>query len=370
MKVNLFLVESPFQALCALEASLRNKNSYNIVVYKLSEINGREQNNQQIKSIISYGQWHARHEFKAITKFGRISAHYSIRILLNWLRKTYVNKIDQLFIGEFRSKWMHQARLAINPKMTWLIDDGAASIKALNSYLKQGIFVYQDVSAEKNALKKLIWQIIYGRYEKNLFTLKNKPINAFSAFLGEQRIAKHCVNGIEIKLVKNDFSNVKTLLLKSASCDSAALKEVYYYGSKYSEAGIISFDYEIRFLNKVKEYYALRNLDVKYFSHRDESEDKLTKIERIFPGRVIRDTDMAELHLLKMHDRPAEIAAAYSSILVSLNIIFPEIKITSFKICSANIQPKFVSDIENAYAFYKEQGISISSAFMINSKLT
>lgn len=171
MKNNLILVESPFQALCALEVSLRNKNDQNILVYKLSENLERKVNNSQIKNTLSYGDWAEAIEFKANNKYGGLSVHYSTATFLRELSNRYSGKISKLFFGEFRSKWMHQARLAINANEDWLIDDGAATIKAVNDSISKGIYIDTNALTKPRFVKSTILQFIYGKYERKLRNL-------------------------------------------------------------------------------------------------------------------------------------------------------------------------------------------------------
>lgn len=348
MKTNLILVESPFQALCALEVSLRNKNDKNILVYKLSESPERKVNNSQIENTISYGDWTEIIEFKANNKYGGLSVHYSTAVFLRNLASRYSDKIDKLFFGEFRSRWMHQARLAINASEDWLIDDGAATIKAVNESISKGVYVDSNVLVKSSAIKSVVFQLIYGKYERKLSELKKQPVNVFSAFVSE-------TNG-DLGLEKNNFSYIKSFF---NSKDNGKSNKVFYYGSKYSEAGVVSQEYELAFLNKIQCYYSQKGLEVQYFTHRDESSAKLELVEKIFSNSVIKNTDMAEMHLLKSGVKPVEIAAAYSSVLSSLNVIFPEIKKTSFRLKEAEIQEKFSKGISMAYEFYESEGVEL-----------
>jgi hypothetical protein len=53
---NLFIVESPLQALVAVELGLQFKGQNNGVIYRLSG-EGRERNDDQICKVIDRGQW-------------------------------------------------------------------------------------------------------------------------------------------------------------------------------------------------------------------------------------------------------------------------------------------------------------------------
>jgi hypothetical protein len=356
MKSNIYLVESPLQALCALEASLRNAGDENIIFYYLSEMSGREKSNNQMTAIIELGGWAVSEAFKVSVCFGKLSAHHGRANLIRGLYKRFSGNADRLYIGEFRSKWMHQARLAIRPKETWLIDDGAATIKIIEGNIKKGEFISQGVFSEASWLSKFFFLLIYRRYQYGLAGLKNKPINVFSAFLNEGDIGHVAVLGNKVAMIRNDFKEVKTFFNES---NKSMIDEVYYYGSKYSEAGIVSLAYEITFLRGIKEYYLSKGIVVRYFSHRDESPEKLDEVENVFPNMVMLDSDMAEIYLLKAQELPSEISAAYSSMLVNLNILFPKIKKTSFRLNPSEIKGQYSNDIKLVYEFIEGQGISV-----------
>lgn len=356
MKKNLILVESPFQALCALEVSLRYPDNENIIIYIISKTKGREKNNEQIKDILNYCQDCNIKEIPISSN--RLKAHIDYIKLLKYLNRKYSNSVEKLFIGEFRSRWMNQARIAVIPKNTYLIDDGAASTIAINKYIKKGLFVYDNFFYKKKYTNKFILNIIYGKYERKLSALKNEPINVFSSFLNKEDIGYLCINKTKINLEKNDFNKVKKFFSISINKDKKN-NEIYFYGSKYSEAGIISQEYELSILEKIKAYYDNKGMIVRYFPHRADSQEKIMKLKKTFQGMVMEDPELAELYLLKSKYIPIEIAAIYSSILQSLNDLFPEIKKTCFRLENEKINPNLIENINNLYDHYKKIGINV-----------
>lgn len=354
MKRNLYLVESPFQALCALEASLIHKDDINDVVYKLSGSEQRKRNDQQIIDIVNKGNWGLCKSYTVKADKGRYVESLRTMVLIQYLKRFSKQRVDRLYFGEFRCYWMHIARFFINPNETWLIDDGAASVVAVNDYILCKKFVPRPPNLGKyNLLKRLIQRVKFGVTERRLLVLEQAPIHVFSAFLPDK--AEALDNGIS-QFKKNNFERVKRLYVPNPS--QLQNKEVFYYGSKYSEAGILQQGYELAFIKAMADFYAQKGIAVRYFAHRDEQQNKLEKIKQL-GLTVMVSPNMAELDLLQADSLPVEIASAYSTVLTSLNVLFPEIKKTSFVLDANQIAPIFRENISKAYQHIQNNGITM-----------
>lgn len=334
---NLYVVESPLQALCALEVSLGKKNESHAIIIRVSS-GDRLVNDKQIFSIIKKRSW----DFTKVITHSRSS--YFLNNLSNLkslfdIETLFRSRVKSLYIGEFRSSYMHMIRVAVKPSKVYLLDDGAVSIKVINNYINRGFYYPYDSIYPVSKFKKAAFKFIYKRYlNRSIF---NQNIQVLTSFSDKSNI----------DIEQLSFNNIKKLINKNESVDESL---VYYYGSKYSEVGIISRNYEVVFLHEVKRFYRKKGKKIIYFAHRDESREKLDYISKKIGFKVITSPIMAELYLLESKILPSEIAGAYSSILNNVKIIFPEISVRSFELDPNEIGLKWRQDIELVYEYYKK----------------
>ncbi|MEL7798444.1 polysialyltransferase family glycosyltransferase [Idiomarina loihiensis] len=338
---NLFIVESPLQALIAVELSLKFEDERSGVIYRLSGAN-RKRNDEQIEAVIEYGNWSFSKGI-ILEKRNAFFYHLLIRKVLKKIRIRFRGQVKQLFLGDFHSQWMHLSRTAVNPDITILIDDGAATLNVRNRFTQQGIFFPENLWKTRNFLKELTKNIIYFDFINK--EKLSKPLFFASSFLKSE----------SIYLV--DFSALKERFKKKENEDKA--NSVLFFGAKYSEAKIVSFEYELIFISKVKDFYGGRNLSVTYCAHRDESDEKLNFIESQLGLVVVKPCIPAELYMLSENQSVAEIASAYSSVLNNMKVLFPEKTIRSFMFMNDEINAINKDAVLSIYEHYRSEGILI-----------
>lgn len=341
---NLYVVESPLQALCALEVSLSKTKENHSIIVRLSEPS-RHNNNQQILNIVNLRKWNHKLILEPMTSNNRVVAKLLKLNQLATIKWKFKSKVDSLYIGEFRYEFMHQIRCAVDAPNVILLDDGAATVKVIQDYIKNNRF-HPDLSyCPKNIFKRIIYLKTYGKYlDKKIL---NKKINVLTAFA-----KKDSTYGIdEIK-----FDNIKLLYGSQKKINT---HEVYFYGSKYSEAGIVSLTYEINALNAIKKYYNDKGLQLIYFPHRDDSDEKIGILVDKLGFKIKRNRDIAELQLLQSKTLPKEVAGFYTSTLNNFKCIFPELEITSFRLHTNEISKDHTTSINNIYKYYSSLGINV-----------
>lgn len=337
---NLFVVESPLQALVAVELSLKFREKKNGVVYRLSA--DRERNNQQIKNVIKKGCWNLVKEISIEEKKG-IFSHFAIRKMLNNLRNELSGNVNQLFIGEFRSQWMHFMRSAVRPSRTILIDDGTATLASKRKFIDNEVFFPSSLWKGNSLLKETVKRIIYHSFLS--YDGLNTPVLIASAFLKSDSV------------YPIDFSEIKKIFSSNSVLNQE--ESVFFFGSKYSEAEIVSLEYELQFLQSVKNFYSDSGLKIIYCAHRDESISKLKVIGSDLGFEVISPDMPAEVFLLEQNDRVTEVAGAYSSVLNNIKGLLPEASIRAFRLKPEEINIKNRDDIEKIYDHFKKEGVHI-----------
>lgn len=347
---NLYIVESPLQALCALEVSLSKKDEQNFIIANLSN-KRREKNNQQTLKVLNLGVWDKKIILNPSDKPSNIiSNHINQLTELSKIKRKFGYNVDSLYIGEFRYQFMHMVRCAVNAPNVFLLDDGAATVNVIKKYIYNRQYYPEDTIKESiNAgfFKRILYKVFYKSYlDKSIL---EKEITILTAFFEES-------NNIAVKSLK--FNNIALLKNKEQKQDGSL---VYYYGSYYSENNYISLEYEIKFLTKIIEFYDKKHKKVIYFAHRDESEKKLSILTQNLQIEVKKPIEMAELFLINSLISPGEIAGAYTSTLNNVKFIFPEISIRSFRLDQSEIRLENRLAIGNIYDYYHRVGIDIKS---------
>lgn len=340
---NLFIVESPLQALVAVELSLQFEGQVNGIIYRLSG-KGRERNDQQIIRVIEHGNWSFQEPVQ-FAETGGLVWHFNCRKYIGELRKRFRRNVLTLFFGEFRSQWMHFARFAVSPQKTVLMDDGAATLTSKHYYIDQGVYypkrLWINASFLKNAVKKSIFLGLLDKQQAQ------KPLSFASAFLRDDT---------EFQI---DFSEIRKSFSQRPISAAESQKKAYFFGSKYSEVGILSRSYELDFISNIVDHYQVKGLALVYCAHRDESEEKLDAIQKISGLEVVCPDLPAELFLLKRDESVAEIGAAYSTVINNLSLIFPDKVVTSFRLRSEAINVNNRQAVNYIYDHFVKSGITV-----------
>lgn len=341
--INLYVVESPLQALCALEVALGKKNEVHDIIVMTSD-GKRIRNDNQMLLIVDKFDWNYKSIVPNKRDAGRFSINSANKLFISNVKNKYEGKIVSLYIGEFRSSVMHMIRMTIDAPNVFILDDGAATIKIIKDYIKNGYNYPYDSFYPKNMLKKIVYSFLNRRYI-DLSSINN-DVKVLTAFSNEE----------SKKIIKVDFKNIKSLRSDEKVKDNSV---VYYFGSLYSEAKIVSFGYEISVLNKVKCFYTEKDKNIIYFAHRDESLKKLSFIESNLGFKVVKSELTAELFLLESNNLPYEVAGAYTSVLNNIKVIFPEVSLRSFRLASVELCDRRRKAINEVYNYYQSIGIAI-----------
>lgn len=344
---NLFVVESPLQALVALELAESFRGKKNGIYYRLCG-EGRERNDLQIRKVVELGEWCFKHEVR-FDQSNSYSHHQSVRKFV--LQESHkFSKVGGLFFGEFRSHWMHIFRMAMPAKSYVLLDDGAASLTVKHAFIDKGNYFPADYFYSSQKLVKKLAKVIYYKYHyRDLYDEHKRcyPVEVASAFLKEE------------SNYKVDFSSLRERFLKPSEVTAPSESKAYFFGSKYSEAGIISLGSELELIKSVVDYHKSFGLSTIYCSHRDESPEKLDYIQGLGCENVISPDVPAELFLLERHEEVAMISAAYSSVINNLRLVLPGKEINSFVLKEDSINEAHRVNIKRVYKYYEEIGVNM-----------
>jgi hypothetical protein len=334
MKNNLFIVESPFQFLSAIEANNYFKNVGVFIV----KYNGELNNKLQIKKMIEL--FKVENIIEIETKFSNFDAN----IQLLWLLKKLIKnkkKFINIFIGEYRSFHMRKFFDYFPDANSYCLDDGNITIE-INNYikLKKDQYYFEGL---KGNLKKIIYSIeilIMNLYSEPI----KRDINLFTCFDVDLNHSKNSI--------KHYFEYIKLFNNKNNKNNKNNI--VYFYGSNLELMGIKLSD-EIKLLKKIKQFYSDKNIEIIYLPHRRESKNKINYIENILKLRTKCSTFPAEIEMVINLSKPKHISSLFSSVLMTLPLLNTFESTICFSFPLVHVKQKYYEELlslKNEYQKY------------------
>lgn len=329
--MNLFIVESPFQLISAIEADKYFKDENNLFIIKY---NKKQSNVIQLKKIKKLFNLDNVIEINPL--FSNFDSNIQLFLLLKKFAKEKV-VFNKIFIGEYRSFHMRKFFDYFPKAESYCLDDGNITYQIFQ-LIKEKKDEYYFSNGFKGLLKKIIYKLESIVFGLNGLKIK-REIKLFTCF----------DISAEEKHIIHDFSNIKK---EYKMLDSKNV--VYFYGA-YLEVIGISKEKQIEFLEQAVGVFKKLDLEIIYLPHRLESEDKLNLIKNKLNLKIIKNEFPAEIQLLVDGFIPKYIASFASSVLVSLPKIFPEIKnVYSFFPNSSLIPNGYLQEWQEMKKSYKK----------------
>lgn len=295
---NIFLVSSPLQLLCAIEAvyHFRLSDNHLIIVNR-----GTNENYSQLKAVYQL----FNEVFDDI-----IALEGEDRTLTGWIKKfnhidsVFKNtKLNNAFIGDYHDGLSRHVVNSFKLNDVLLLDDGWATLlidKKLNNNIK--LTSYRDV------IKYIASNFKYSYGVK-------KNIKYFTFF--DEKILPNSFH--------HNFENL-TKKIELKYLDST----LYFLGSPVVEDGVFA---KQRYIDIVKKY--LKRSDEKniyYLPHRREKKEKIELLIEDSETELLKTDIPIELYLLKNNIEPSKIASLYSTALYTLSKILKRSTIDYIKI--------------------------------------
>ena len=252
---NLYLVESPFQLISAIEA--RETFGKGTILIRYS---GLKNNDLQLKKII---------EFYNLSNIWELKINVN-KTILDYLKIAFFKikpfNYNKLFLGNLESGFLNIITKKFKQKDIILLDDGAKSIYLQASFDSSNFYNFFT-----------------------MFNLKSLP---------NQKIEINNFKYLKSKIHNNNLSD-----------------DIIFIGAKLSEIGLIKEDYYLDILSKLLKKYK----NIIYIPHREESFDKLAKIEKM--GIKIKYLNLP-IELIGTQTIPKKVISFYSTALISLKKIY------------------------------------------------
>ena len=339
---DVYLVQSPSQLLSAMEAAATKRLVKNVLVVRFT---GCKNSGLHLERLISRFSWD-----RVIFFHGRkrhVSLFWSLPIFLIQSLSSFKGKVNALFIGDFRSDWMHFFRIIVKPETTVLLDDGDITLAIQKVYFSNNIYwpIKPGGLGFTSNIKSYVQTLIYKPFYKNANL--NKPMDLFTSFEVESLRDQ--------QVIKNSFKYLKSTSLMHSSLEDI----VFYFGSKYTEATILKLDEELDFITKVVEYYKLINVNFVYVPHRDDSTEKLKKIQSEISVKIKYLGMPAELYFSQAQRLPKHISGACTSTLNNLVKMYQFETVTAFVLPFKLVPELFREDMYLSYENLRSLGITI-----------
>jgi hypothetical protein len=332
--MNLFIVESPFQFLSAIEANNHFSNEDNILIIRYS--NGIN-NNKQLSRLKEFIDWGKIFEIK--NEGSAVYSSLKLLFLIVKIKKQYP-EIDKILIGEYRSWIMREYFNLLDPIKCFTLDDGSITIELAKSYIDTGkeYSIYKRWKAlARDAIRTVFRVCMFKSLKKRI------DINLFTCFDVDDYIDKK-------KLTKHSFEYIKR-----KNSDKLVLKNiVYFFGGNISELGIITQEEEIDRLIKINDYYNRQDIKLIYLPHRKESYEKIKIIEKSIKAKILHLQYPAEIEFILMSEIPQYIGSFMSSALFTVSKIMEFKEVTAFQIEYEIINPPYLPDIVSVYESYRK----------------
>lgn len=356
---SVFLVKSPLQLLNAIEAKhyfkLEDRDCYLLLMgdrksySQIMELVVADEQWTNVVllnrvSLLTGNPWSAGNDLVDIDKHRKTllrSSFFSIRRINRLVHA--IKDVKYVFLGDNNNPLMRHFVNSLNHEDTVLLDDGTATLSIARQRM-EGCAEQKPgrLSKKIKLAAKKIFQKLNNQQPSRVvfFTAYKIPVIRFDS------------------IIHNDFSYLRKKIAELQTTET-----VYFLGSPLSEAGIMGESQYLNYINRVKSYYAGRN--ILYVSHRRESQAKLAKIEEDYGLEVACFRFPIEYQLAFVDCRPVELASFISSALDNCRLIFGDkMKIVSFRINEINDDRREnVDKIYDNYKLYAGENFVVETEF-------
>lgn len=338
---NLFIIESPFQLVNAIEAREKFKVDDKHAHLLIISATGASTYNQILK-VLDYYSWSNFHiiQFQIESKG---SIYFNTINTIRKVKRLYKNiRFQQAFIGDVRSHFSRAVLNYIDKERIYVLDDGNASILFINNTLNR--------DHKQKTSRNRISQAIYSLFDIDVSISKN--IIFFTQYYKLFEDKEH-----SFEVIPNQFSFLREALSKKKIC-----KEILFLGNNTPELKYIDQEVYLKKLSQAFDFLFNKYPDVQiyYVPHRREDSKKIELIHANF-GVEIKQFEMPfELALITSKSLPIVICSFFSTALETCDIILKgQLKIYSFHIDSTLIAENFQEKVNHIYRNYENTAIKL-----------
>lgn len=264
--MNLYIVESPLQLLCAYESISENNQPYTLLL----RMTGRGNNDLHL---INCAQSLDVNFQKIVVRTEKVKFDLLLNIF-NILRLS-AKKYETVYLGSYYSNFLKILKKLFKCNEIYYLDDGLATLRA-----------------QKEILKKQV------------------PVNWYTFFE---------LKGIsDQKIIRHDFKNVKKKLTDKKSDGCYFIGQPYHLMNGYTKEDYLSA------VKVAMEHSQTGKL--KYIPHRVEDVSVIKDLNNL---EIVELNIPVELYFISIDTIPESIYSCYSTALITLNSLLPNINIVS-----------------------------------------
>jgi len=322
MKSNVFIVVAPLHIMNAIEAVEYFNTSNNILV--ILHI-GNEKQLAQMKKMLHFYDWDEVHYLLLPLKsVDKIFYARTVNRTLDILDK---NKIENVFVGEYRSDHVNHVVNSLKSDEVYLLDDGLAQL----NYHKE---------MHSTSLKVKVRRVLY-----TLFLYKLKPLKYtfFTIFDIKNE-----------KIIKNNYN-----FFKKHIGSKTVEHSVYFIGQPIVELGVMSKEHYKKELTKIMNFYKGKKFI--YILHRREKIENVKKLSMELNFDYKEFDNLIELEMINATVIPSHFATFSSTAIVTLPSFISESDYRAFRIKEEIINKKFINNISSTYIELEKMGLRIES---------
>lgn len=299
--MNVFLVTSPFQYICANEARLAYgaQNNILILIEQCSSIGKK-----QMSTLLQEENW------DYVLKFPRKNRTKTVPKIIKSIKKLSNGKLDSLFYSEYTA-WRSKLIIRnLNFKQHIFFDDGTMTY-----------FDYYDHIKPKS---------IYYRprlFQDSLLRLQGiKPIGKLSFFDNTEIFSIFSFSECVTSYKENTLSTLKQYI--ETEKDIFTPYDIFIGQGSIDEKNRITLE---EYLTLVKNAISLSDNILLYIPHRTEASHVTHEIKQLKGLRYHNPTLPIEIELVHQGFEPKNIIGLSSTALYTLSKIYPEAKITAIE---------------------------------------
>lgn len=333
MPDNVYIVESPTQLMSAIEAK-NTQSGRNTLIVNYGNSN-REENKKQIQQLVNSSAWN--HVFRIRQSSNQYFNLFLFLFYLLKFRFKFNRNKTKVYIGEYRNSFFCLIAKVISKEKIVLLDDGSVTIMLQKKFFSKGVGLRSYYKNKKSYIIFLIYSYLF------VFDFDDSPPNLFSVF----------------NLDACFFSDQKNIRHKNIPTAVGFLDRFYFFGAKYSEAGLLDLKVELELLKSAFDYsYKKYGKAIVYIAHRDDSSEKLEVISSL--GVEVKSLGQPCEEYFKIHKCvPRYIGGFYSTSIISLPTLFKVDGVISFNLTKylATESPK--KNVGYIYGYLKSIGTNI-----------
>lgn len=284
------IVESPLQLKNVVHVYSQDKSDLIIFI----RLNGEEKNDDLLRMFTLPNN--------AKVKFFLMKKGNKFHILKGFIMSIFFcllskRLFDEVYIGDWRSKWMRLAAYIISPFRVNVLDDGFATIN-----------IVKELNVKARTIRK--------KYRKNYHKISKLFPRFYSNFELE---SEH----IEVFYLPRPIGDSSKNLKNKA----------FFIGSPLCDKGIISQKYALTLYQSVLNNISYLSDSIVYIPHRAESSTWLSLVLNKFPEMEIIEPDCAvEDYLSSLAYSPDIIFSFYSTALYNLQFMNRHTRVISYRI--------------------------------------